>query len=173
VNASNHLSKDERMVQGKKENGIGLWDLFFCHIVPCAGHGGYNDFTFREVPLYSFQKGEGAEDLSHGGRMDPDGFVECKRGDAPEPLSQFPSIPSLNKASEKEVGRGKNQEKCDQRCVKGVGHLSGRGGLIKIMVGPLGQIVKPLLQEQPFFFKMIAVSMKIHGDRLSVDEDSF
>jgi len=41
------------------------------------------------------------------------------------------------------------------------------------MVGPLGQIVQPLLQEKPFLFKMIAVSMKIHGDRLSVDEDSF
>jgi hypothetical protein len=105
--------------------------------------------------------------------MDPDGFVEGKRGDAPEPLSQLPSIPSLNNASQKEVRRGKNQEKCNQSCVKVKSHLSGREGFIKIMVGPLGQVVKPFLQEEPFFFKVIAVSMKIHGDRLSVDEDSF
>jgi hypothetical protein len=105
--------------------------------------------------------------------MDPDGFLEGKGREAPQPLKQLLSIPSLNNASQKEIRRGKNQEKCDQRCVKGVSHLSGRGGLIKIMVGPLGQVIKPLLQEEPFFFKMIAVCVKIHSDRLSVDEDSF
>jgi hypothetical protein len=161
------------MIQRKKENGISLEDLGFRHIVPCPGHGGYDDFTVRELPLYSFQKREGAEDFSHGGGMHPDGVLEDKRGQEPYSLSQHSSIPFLKKGSQKEIRGGKDQEERNQCCVKDMSHLSGREGLIEIMVGPLGQVVKPLLQEEPFFFKMIAVSMKIHGDRLSVNEDSF
>jgi hypothetical protein len=56
--------------------------------------------------------------------MDPDGFLEGKRREASCSLSQLPSIPFSKKASQKEVGKGKNEKKRNKYIVKVMDHLS-------------------------------------------------
>ena len=116
-------SEDERMIHGNEEDGVGLRKVGFSGSLSRGGHGRHHDFPMGKLFLHSFQEGDRAEDLSHGGRMDPDRILKRKGSEGSHPLSESLEKSFLSDAAQKEVEKKRNQEKGEEGIIEEVDHL--------------------------------------------------
>jgi len=90
------------MIDGEEENEIRFRDRFG-PLISCPGHRSEDDVILWKLFFNYLQKRDGAEDLTHGCGMDPNGSFEGKAWEASHPLNQFLAKLPVDESSKQEV----------------------------------------------------------------------
>jgi hypothetical protein len=73
LNSFHHVSKDERVIQGKENNHVRFRNLFSCRLLTCAGHRRQKQEVIGKRRFDLFDERTRSENLPHRSGMDPDG----------------------------------------------------------------------------------------------------
>jgi len=111
------------MIDGEKEDPVRLRDRLR-PLVTGPGDGCDDDMATRKFPLHPLQEGNGAEDLAHRCRMNPDRPPEGKAGKESQPLDELFSKSFVEEAPEKEIRRDYDEQKSKENIIKMEDHCN-------------------------------------------------